>query len=105
MFVRSSSTSFVYLVGNSSLTLQHKVKPFLLGRYPFLRALHLDILISLYPASSLFETQHQLTHRPAKSSALPLSNMSVSQGVLQDIMFSYYPALALFNLVLTHITH
>ena len=90
---------------NIKLTLQQRVQPFLLARCPFLRALNLDILISLYPASSLFEIQHQLTYRPVKSSGLPLRSMSVSQGVLLDIMFSYYPVLVLFNLVFTHITH
>ena len=69
----------------------------------FFRALHYGILISLYPVSSLFESQQQLTLPPVMNSTLPLRNMSVSQGVPLD-MFSYYPALALFGLVLAHLT-
>ena len=38
----------------SSLTLRQRAQPFLSGRRLFLRVLHLGILISLYPASSLF---------------------------------------------------
>ena len=34
-----------------------------------------------FPASSLFGTQQQLTHRPVKSSTLPLMKMPVFQGV------------------------
>ena len=45
------------------------------------RALHIDKLILLYPASSLFETQQQLTHLPVKSLTLPLTKMPVFQGV------------------------
>ena len=36
---------------------------------------------SLHPASSLFGTQHQLTHPPEKSSNLLLRKMSVFQGL------------------------
>ena len=43
--------------------------------------LHTGKLISLYPASSLFGTQQQLTHPPVKSSTLPLRRMPVFQGV------------------------
>ena len=37
-----------------------------LRRCPFFRALYLGIKISLYPASSLFRTQQQLTHPPGE---------------------------------------
>ena len=36
---------------------------------------------SLHPASSLFGTQHQLTHPPVKSSTLPLKKMPIFKGV------------------------
>ena len=48
-----------------------------LRRCPFFRALYLGIKISLYPASSLFGTQQQLTHPPVKSSTLPFRKMPV----------------------------
>ena len=35
----------------------------------------------LFPASSLFGTQQQLTHPPVKSSTLPVREMAVFQGV------------------------
>ena len=58
--------------------------------YPIFRALHLDILFSLYLASFLFETQHQLGHLPGKSSSLPL----------RKFFKLYY--VGIFGLVLTH---
>ena len=61
---------------------KERAQPFLSGRCPFFRELHLGILFSLYPASSLFGTQQQLTHPPVKSSTLPLSKMTVFQGVV-----------------------
>ena len=67
---------------------------------PIFQGTALAILITLYPALSLFETQHQLTHPPVKSSVLTLRKMSVSQDVFLEIMFSYYPAFAIFDLVL-----
>ena len=92
-------------LSTSSLTLPQKAQPFLSGRYSFYRELHLDILISSYPASSLFGTQHYFTHPPVRKSTFPLGKMSVSQGDLLDILFSYYSAFALLGLVFTHITH
>ena len=68
-------------LSNSSLTLRQRAQPFLSGRCPFFRALHLGIQFSLHPASSLFGTQQQLTHPPVKSSTLPLRKMPVFQGV------------------------
>ena len=68
-------------------------------------SLYLGILLSLYPTSNYFWTQHQLTDPPVRSSTLPRRNMLASQGVLLDILFSYCPVLALFDLLLTHITH
>ena len=47
----------------------------------FFRALHIGKLTLLYPASSLFGTQHQLTHPPVKSSTLPVSKIPVFQDV------------------------
>ena len=43
--------------------------------------MHIDKLISLYPASSLLGSQQQLTQPPVKSSTLPLRKMSVFRGV------------------------
>ena len=68
-------------------------------------SLYLGILLWLYPTSNYFWTQHQLTDPPVRSSTLPHRNMLASQGVLLDILFSYCPVLALFDLLLTHITH
>ena len=68
-------------LSNSSLTVRQRAQPFLSGRCPFFRALHLGIKFSLHSASSLFGTQQQLTHPPAKSSTLPLRKMPVFQGV------------------------
>ena len=68
-------------LNSSSLTLRQRAQPFLSGRCPFFRALHLGIKFSLHPASSLFGTQQQLTHPPVKSSTLPLRKMPVFQGV------------------------
>ena len=68
-------------LSTSSLTFRQRAQPFLSGRCPFFRALHIGKLISLYPAWSLFGTQHQLTHIPVKSSTLPLRIMPVFQGV------------------------
>ena len=68
-------------LNNSSLTLRQRAQPFLSGRCPFFRALHLGIKFSLHPASSLFGTQQQLTHPPVKSSTLPLRKMPVFQGL------------------------
>ena len=67
-------------LSNSSLTLRYRAQPFLSGRCPFFRALHLDIQYSLHPASSLFGTQQQLTHPPVKSSTLLLRKMPIFQG-------------------------
>ena len=92
-------------LSTSSLTLRQRAHPFLSGRCPFFRSLYLGILFPRYPTSHHFGTQHKFTHPPVKSSTLPLRNMLVSQGVLLDILFSYCPALTLFDLVLTHITH
>ena len=64
-------------LNNSSLTLGQRAQPFLSGRCPFFRVLHLGIKFSLHPASSLFGTQQQLTHPPVKSSTLPLSTNHV----------------------------
>ena len=61
------------------------------------------LVFSLHPTSFLFEIQYHLTHPPAKSSTLPFGKIPF-QGVLSDIVFSYYPALALFCLIFTHIT-
>ena len=69
-------------LSNSSLTLRQRAQPFLSGRCPFFRALHLGIQFSLHPASSLFGTQQQLTHPPLKSSNFPLLKNHVSQGLL-----------------------
>ena len=68
-------------LNNSSLTLRQRAQPFLSGRCPFFRMLHLDIKFSLHPASFLFGIQQQLTHPPAKSSTIPLRKMPVFQGV------------------------
>ena len=68
-------------------------------------SLYLGILLSLYPTSNYFWTQHQLTDPPVRSSTLPRRNMLASQGDLLDILFSYCPVLPLFDLFLTHITH
>ena len=48
----------------------------------FFRALHLSIQFPLYPASSLFGTQQQLTQAPVKSSNFPLLKNHLSQGLL-----------------------
>ena len=50
----------------SSFTLQLRAQPFPQGRRSFFRALHIGKLISLYPASSLFETQQQLSQEDAR---------------------------------------
>ena len=49
----------------------HLPKPFLSGRCPFFKALHLNIQFSLHPGSSIFGTQQQLTHPPVKRRAHP----------------------------------
>ena len=67
-------------LSTNSLTLRYRAQPFLSGRCPFIRALHIGRLTLLYPASSHFGTQQQLTHPPVKSSTLPLSKMTVFQG-------------------------
>ena len=56
--------------------------PFLPGRYPFLRALHLGIQFSFHPASSLYGTQQQLTHPLVETSNFSLWKNHVSQGLL-----------------------
>ena len=91
-------------LNNSSLTLRQRAQPFLSGRCPFFRALHLGIKFLLYPALSLFGIQQLLTHPLVKSSTFPLSTYHVSQGLL-FVMFSNYPNLVLFVLMLTHINH
>ena len=68
-------------LSNSLLTLQLSAPPFLSEKYPFSRALHLGIQLSLHRASSLFGTQQQLTHPPVKSSSFPLWKNHVSQGL------------------------
>ena len=60
----------------------HQAQPFLSGRCPFFRALHLGIQFSFHPASSLFGTQQHLTYPPVKSSNFPLLKNHVSQGLL-----------------------
>ena len=69
-------------LSTSSLTLRQRAQPFLSGKYPFFRGLHIGKLNSLYPASSLFKTQQQLTHPQVKSSSFPLWKNHVSQGLL-----------------------
>ena len=103
-FYRVISRLF-YRLNNSSLTLHWRAQPFFSGRCRLFRDLHLDILISHHPASSLFETQHQYTHLLVKKSTLPLRKMSISQGVLLNILFTCYHSLVLFDLVFIHITH
>ena len=76
---------------------------FILGRCSIFRALYLGILISLLPASSLNETQNQLTHPRVKILTPPLRKMFFRAFFF--IMFSYYPALAFFDMVFIHITH
>ena len=66
---------------SSSFTLRKRGQPFLSGRCPFFRALHLGIQFSLHPVSSLFGTQQKLTYPPVKSSTLPLRKVPVFQGV------------------------
>ena len=68
-------------LSNSSLTLRQRAQPFLSGKCPFFRALHLGIQFSLHPAPSLFGTQQQLNHPPVKSSTLPHMKMPIFQGV------------------------
>ena len=68
-------------LSNSSLILRYRAQLFFSGRCPFFRALHLGIQFLLHSASSLFVTQQQLTHSPAKSSTLPLRKVPVFQGV------------------------
>ena len=83
MFIRLFSISFACLVVILLILCVIPLwdSPFLSGRCPFSRALHLGIQLSLYPASSRFGTQQQLTHPPVKSSTLSLRKMSVFQGV------------------------
>ena len=75
---------------------------FLLGRCSIFRELYLGILISLLPASSLNESQNQLTH-PRVKILTPLRKMFFRAFFL--IMFSYYSALAFFDMVFIQITH
>ena len=49
--------------------------------FPFLFSSSVLQSFFLFPASSLFGTQQQLTHPPVKSSTLPLRKMPVFQGV------------------------
>ena len=83
MFIRLFSISFACLVVILLILCVIPLwdSPFLSGRFPFSRALHLGIQLSLYPASFRFGTQQQLTHPPVKSSTLSLRKMSVFQGV------------------------
>ena len=79
------SFSASYLFGTQQQLTHLPVKssiPFLSGRCPFFRALHLGTQISLYPASSLFGTQQHLIHFPVNSSSLLLWTNHVSQGLL-----------------------
>ena len=65
----------------SSLTLWYRVQPFHSRRCLFFRVLHLSIQFWFHPVSSLFGTQQQFTHPPAKSSTLPHRKMPIFQGV------------------------
>ena len=76
------SILFDILLWDSATALRDRTQPFLSGRYPFLRVLHLGIQLSLHPVSSLFGTHQQLTDIPVKSSTLPPKKMPVFQGVL-----------------------
>ena len=89
-------------LSTSSLTLRYRVQPFLSGRCPFFRVLHIGKLTFLYPASSLFGTQQQLTHPPVKSSTLPLREMPVFQGVAPGVQFSLHPASSLLDSATAH---
>ena len=97
--------------------------------FPFLFSSSVLYSLFSFSTSSLFGTQPQFTHPPAKSSTLPIRKMPVFQGVAPRhtifisscvihiytahsfsglivlLMFSHYPAWALLGLVLTHITY
>ena len=87
----------------SSFTLQLRAQPFPQGRRSFFRALHIGKLISLYPASSLFETQQQLTHPLVKSSTLPFRKTPVFQGVAPwHTIFTLSCVISLWHLATAH---
>ena len=67
-----------------------KAQPFLSGYCPFFRALHLGIQFSLYPVSSIFEPQQQLTQPPLKSSILPLRKIPVFLALQLGVQLSPY---------------
>ena len=72
------------------LTLRQTAQALLSRKIPFFRVLHLRMLISLYPALSLFETQYQLTHHSVMNSAFPFMKMPVFQGVASLHTKSFY---------------
>ena len=84
-------------LSNSSLTLWLRAQPFLSGRCPFFRALHLGIKFSLHPASFLFGTQQHLTHPPVKSSTLPLRKVAP-----QHTIFTSYCIISLWDSATAH---
>ena len=58
---------------------------------------------SLHPASSLFGTQHQLTHPPRKNSTIPLRKMPVFQGVApRHTIFTSSCVIPLWDSAITH---
>ena len=112
MFILSFSISFVCLIvilshslrhlslglSTSSLTLREKTQPFVSGRCPFLRALHLGKLSWLFLASFLFWTQHQHTHPAVKSSTLRLRKTLLFQGVAHwQTNFTLYCVISLYD--------
>ena len=110
MFILSFSISFVCLVvillilcviplwdSATAHSPSGKAQPFLSGRWPFFRALHVGIKFSLHPALSLFGTQQQVIHPPAKSSTFPLMKMPVFQSVAHRHTISLHPASSLFG--------
>ena len=68
--------------GTAHSSSDKKLNPSSQGRCPSLRTLRLGMQISLYPASSLFGTQQQLTHPPVKNSSFPIWKNDGSQGLL-----------------------
>ena len=91
------------VLSTSSLTLHERTQPFLSGWCPFSMALHIGKLISLYPPSSLFGTQQQLTHPPVKISTLLLRKMPVFQGVATwHIIFTSFCVIPLWDSATAH---
>ena len=67
------------------------------------QALHLGVQFSLHSASSLFGTQHQLTHPPLKNSTIPLRKMPVFQGVApRHTIFTSSCVIPLWDSAITH---